>query len=739
MNFKTCVILFMVFLILTINASNKGTTKELPPPDFNHTFYMTFFIPIGNNSYFFNEVNLIKAYFKNNFYNKIGVSEFISLSTIWNHPEDYIPIDLHPVFNEIRENLSLSKNLGIGLHIGFIFGFVRKVDTYNEAKKDDNRNCQWYSDGKLASDDQLKNMDVALDTYIWLTLSRYALELRNRLKKVCYSAGPFLKEIEKDYSQTFIAASGDGEVELNYHRKDSSQDFPITDYSPFAIREFRDWILHQGLYDDEDGLYKGEGYEYGGNHYCDLQGLDQFNLEFDTEFQTWDLKYYHFELNDLALTEISWDDIRDKGNLLPSETSPHYITGGFDAPRKYDPGSGFWRLWERFRQEMVRNHTRDIAKWVVEKGFQSGRWYSHQIPADYLWGRYPGQGTFESRLLSSASPLWTAHTSPFGKTGVTCFDIKFPDGYKRTTEYLLPALKSTGKDWAAMEFDPFTIPPQFNLSQENDINLMYEKYKQTYDAGVHLMAIYKWEDTTGEHQTKGTRKIDALKKMWTGLPNLPWKDYDLYSYYPPSIKNLVIAEEAEGLKLSWNQQIWYDLDYCWDQLAYFKCFEVYQVAENEVEFLLGLTKNNFMVVEKPEADCCYYIKAVFDNNSKSKNKEIICYHQDKRKAPYFPESIKYINMDSGNSQVSGFIRIVAGTHELWTIENNMDCLHLEKQQGIGSDLISFELAITALNENTPALAKIDLLANTTHCVDSLYFYLDFDDDINPLSERDELI
>ena len=51
------------------------------------------------------------------------------------------------------------------------------------------------------------------------------------------------------------------------------------------------------------------------------------------------------------------------------------------------------------------------------------RWFSDQIPADYLFGgRRPNPN---GRLDLSASPLWTADISPYGSMGITSFNVNF--------------------------------------------------------------------------------------------------------------------------------------------------------------------------------------------------------------------------------------------------------------------------------------------------------------------------
>ena len=73
-----------------------------------------------------------------------------------------------------------------------------------------------------------------------------------------------------------------------------------------------------------------------------------------------------------------------------------------------------WSRWLEFREVMLAHYVNDLATWVNDPNqppsarLGANRWYSHQIPADYLDGRLPGVSPPADRLLASASPLWTS-------------------------------------------------------------------------------------------------------------------------------------------------------------------------------------------------------------------------------------------------------------------------------------------------------------------------------------------
>jgi len=207
----------------------------------------------------------------------------------------------------------------------------------------------------------------------------------------------------------------------------------------------------------------------GGAKYQGAQGLSQFNADFGAAFSSWDLKYFNWSLAD-DYDQNPVDDVNNDpnripwasyshGNMMPV-SGPSYVPGGFDPPRTMTIGNKFYDLWNLFRETMVANFVKDMARWASEAGYPADRWYSHQIPADYLFGSSPSSPVKNERYYSSASPMWTANVQPYGSAGATIYDVKFYSSYyqaywfARTSQYAVPAISAMSPNWAVMEFDP---------------------------------------------------------------------------------------------------------------------------------------------------------------------------------------------------------------------------------------------------------------------------------------------
>src|SRR5262249_34844745 len=262
----------------------------------------------------------------------------------------------------------------------------------------------WYADGALMGPGQSFSDDV------WMTPSRYARKLRRHLEAKVRELARVLVGERQTHPEILVSASGDGEMELNFGRLDVTVSFDhqmIADYSPFAILEFRDWIQHAGLYAPGQ-VYDGQGYAGGGAVYQGGSGLAAFNAAFGTFFSRWSLAYFDWSLSDpidkdpRAIPAAVYDD----PEWTPFPVSgPWAVPGGFDAPRFPEkPSAAFWQLWRTFREEMVAHYVQDFARWMTSTPGPGGqtldpsRWYTHQIPADYLNDTFPGCPSPNPRL-----------------------------------------------------------------------------------------------------------------------------------------------------------------------------------------------------------------------------------------------------------------------------------------------------------------------------------------------------
>jgi hypothetical protein len=513
----------------------------------------------------------------------------------------------------------------VQLHLVLCSGLARGLHVYRAAKEEDIRNAQWYNDNNLASDEQVRDA-AFLDKFVFGTLSRYARKVRRNLEAKARAAFAHIKRRMDENPDIVIVLSGWGEAELNYHRIDhtkSLQDW-FCDFSPFSVLEFRDWIRHEGMY-AADGPFGGEGMPGGGEKYQGAKGLEAFNRDYGTVFTTWDLRYFHWSLDD------AWDDaaaasIRPDSRRIPLAAyrqgmmmptiGPDVIPGGFDPPRKMKPGDAFWTVWNNFRETMVHNFARDAARWASEAGIPADRWYSHQLPGDYLFGTFPEAENKNARYYTSASPLWTADVKPFGSAGATIYDIKFPQFFARSTDHPLPVISAMTPDWAILEYDAETYPPGFDVKQSPTDDILAQ-FLRIYRFKPHIINFWRWQDATGEHRIKGMNKEEALRRFVAAVRDKARRTDLDFVFDPPRVSG-VSAERPKGagtVRLKWSVKIWKGRPWEWKGWGDFSHFEILRGQgpdfPADAGVVAGTSKEPVFVDGAPEAETSYYrVRAV---------------------------------------------------------------------------------------------------------------------------------
>lgn len=587
---KIILITILTFLPSLVLSPYIMAQEELPVPNYNNAII----ISIEHNPLDSVEVDYIKSRFP------FGLYAWLSFSVTALHPELHWHHDwndasagIEAFKKQVEALIAAAKAKNVRLHLVICSGIARGLWVYREAKMEDIRNCSWYNDNKLCSDEQINDPNY-LDKYVFGTFSRYARKMRSNLEAKAKAVASFLKQKMDENPDVLIALSGWGEAEMNYHRiipTKNLQDY-FCDYSPFAIMEFRDWICHTGMYDDVTGKYKGQGYPNGGAKYQGPEGLARFNQDFGTNFTTWDLKYYNWSLSDdydadptdninndphrIPLTDYS------HGQMMPT-SGVNYIPGGFDPPRSMMSPSKFLDLWNLFRQTMVHNFVKDLARWMNEAGIPPERWFSHQIPADYLNGSDPETWPeLYGRYYTSASPLWTADIRPLGSIGATIYDIKFPPNmfpgeFARTTKYAVPKIGSMTDNWAIMEYDAETYPPGLNVTQSS-VDFITDQFLNLYRNRVHLINFYRWWDDNKEHRIKGMNKEEALAKF-INLIRDKARNLDLTKVFsPPKVVEISTSYDAENhqVKIIQSGRIWSGHPWKWKDWGDFSYFEIYR-------------------------------------------------------------------------------------------------------------------------------------------------------------------
>jgi hypothetical protein len=412
----------------------------------------------------------------------------------------------HTIAN-IEKIVQRARANGLVVHISILSGFFHGWnDLREQAIREDVRNAQWFADGLIAPPDQLTD-PLTVPRSVWITPSRYALPLRTTIERGVRSAGAHLARSMQRAPDTFVTISGDGEVEYSYERNFGagaeglrSQDVVYTDYSPFMIEEFRDSLKIKYAGDatpDSDDNKDGR----------------TLNRDFGTDFETWSLKYYD---HSGPLPYAEYVRLDEK---LP-RAGPNFIPGGFDAPRIPQPRDAFWIAWLRFREDAIANWVSDFATWITTSpdtstGFTipASRYYTHQIPAEFLFGRPDNV-----RLKTSASALRTAFIFPKGSSGITAFNTFNGWRYGRTTsDKLFSALAGSSGDWGVLEYNP-------SVPSSNDDSHFLTELRLLYAYRPHLIVPWAWSDSEDakRYWIKDSSFERSLRRFIAEAGETPW-------------------------------------------------------------------------------------------------------------------------------------------------------------------------------------------------------------------------
>jgi hypothetical protein len=617
---KKCLIGFLVFaLVLSFNILY---SEELPRPTYDNSIIISWSYSFLSRSDGDTEMDYIKTQFGAGLYTTMFFSNFLGVDMGW-------VIDLNNSSNEIQvfkdridKIIAFAKKHKVDAHLVLGYGMARSVEYYNDAKIEDIRYAQWYNDNNISSQSQMSRAADELECvlsrildlnhfeqdevsvplasssivnqYVFSTPSRYARKMRAHLEAKVSAVFEYLKQQQDANPDIVIIVSAPGESELNYFRINNSQHLQdyFCDYSPFAVLEFRDWIKHEGLY-AEGEKYAGEGYENGGARYQGASGLANFNSDFGTSFNSWDLKYYNWSLSDLVDTDYI-DGINPDPNVIPVSqytyngmmpaSGSNYIAGGFDPPRVMkEPGTDdFYDLWHLFRETMIYHYVKDMSSIARESGFPKKQYYTHQIPGDYLFGTRPNDPLIpilNPRYYCSASPMWTANVFPDIGLGVTLYDINYGTWYARTTRYGIDGADAMSDNWSALEYNPDVIPSEVDATV-GSVSTIYNQIMKLYNSGVHVINFFKWKDkteSTSNFRFKDTNRGTAAKQFFDVIKDKARQPITTV-FTPKRVEGFSASyNETTGLvNLSWSSKIWIDLDYVWNNWGDFKEFVIYR-------------------------------------------------------------------------------------------------------------------------------------------------------------------
>ena len=573
-NLKLFVILF------AISFSVRSKAEELPRATTSNCFYIQ---PIFEGIHVLNKLTYaqkeaefikMKSQLGNgNLYHRLG------FSAIYDRSEDL----------EWRDDCKLA--IEYGVHLGLIYGFQTHTDDgFRAVAMKDLRLFQWRKDGvdwkgAFTSTGTLEVPEDQRD-YKVPTPSRYATPLLTYNVTRAKTWAIYAKKLMDDFPGVISVINGPIEEELAIGGNANTD--KLADYSPYAITEFRDWLLHKELYDDVSGKFAGEGANnfivgtliningalrsqfYDDPTPADSNGTGvSFNSYFGTNFSSWSLRYWDLVAYPAAITDQNFDCTPEAGN--------GFTAGGFDAPRILDASSGFWSAWSYdigdqgvnpfgnpttpafgFRQTMVHNFVRDLSDVMASAGIPREMIYAHQIPGEAL-GVFNGSNT---RERSSASPVWSGLLEKSNTVGITRFGSIDP---KLLTQY--------ADNWGIFEWH--TKPNAAKMATK-----LYDFTKTDltsyYANKCHYLFPGWWQKDSVDRifPLNDSNFAIAISDFIKSCAEVPYNQQGTDpNFTPPVVSNVYGYLENGTLNVNWNNKIWSDLLQKWSDWGMFSSFE----------------------------------------------------------------------------------------------------------------------------------------------------------------------
>ena len=415
---------------------------------------------------------------------------------------------------EIDRIVERARKNGLAVHISLLSGFFHGMNSLRAAAiRQDIRNAQWFADGWIAEPASATDT-TEVPSGAWITPSRNAKVLRARMEEGARIVGSRLAARMRDYPETLLTISGDGEVELSFERSILGGEHHVAeplyaDYSPFMIEEFRDWIEHS--------RYEGDRSPSSD----DNRDGRTFNRDFRTSFSTWRLRYFD------ASGPIPYSRYRATKEKLPSggrglsrrgirraqsPTTGRCLLGSVDAVSQ--PGDRQLRPRFRFVDHDVTRFGKQIHRARV----------SLLLPSDTRGVSFRAGN--DQRLKSSASPVRTAFISPIGSAGVTVFNLFDGKVHKKTgTTELFRQLSMSGPNWGIFEYNPsMPVGAATDSGPSTDMNYYLSELRRLYEYRPHVIVPFAWSNVP-HHKNMNIQNSTfeaALKRFIAEVGNAPW-------------------------------------------------------------------------------------------------------------------------------------------------------------------------------------------------------------------------
>ncbi len=331
-------------------------------------------------------------------------------------------------------NLPLMVTLDGGVWADSAFS-APDVDIVDALELEDH-NVQWNQFGKSESDDALSDLPGSFgspELARMMSLNWYNEEFHFYKKRNLTAAVKTIRD------SAFVKSGGQVSINLDPDQYINPWFYKVQwyDYNPDTLRQFREWLLHEGLYSDK-GALSGQGVPS---------------------------KLTLTKINQIA--KKNWIDVEQ-----------------IDPPRKTLNYQDSWhQLWTQFKRHLIDVHYDQLSVWATAAGMPSSRLYTSQtfIQTDVAETLFDEATGWPDEAGVSIEGAKASH----GHLGAILYGAASRDeGMSRSGGSMFSAIQKIDPKWGVVELNPATIAfPEWVAGHEAS----YKTVRNILNAGAQFL------------------------------------------------------------------------------------------------------------------------------------------------------------------------------------------------------------------------------------------------------------
>lgn len=317
----------------------------------------------------------------------------------------------------------------------------------------DERNVQWNQFGRAEPDDALQGLAGSHDNPELarvIALNRYNRDYRHYKKRNLQAAVRLIADFNRRHPDRPISISFDPDLYINpwFYLKQ------WYDYNPDTLRQFREWLTHDGPY--------ASGGELAGQGYRQRLSLAEIN----------------------RLAHADWSTLHE-----------------VDPPRARPDYANPWhQIWTAFKRHLVAAHYADLARWAAEAGLARERILTAQtfIQADVsVTGDDPASGWTDEAGVSIAGAK-----PADGHMGVILYGPASRNlGTPRSGSSLLANVRRIDPRWESTEMNPADIEQPEHMPDHREA---YTTLTEIFNHGARGISPM-WTGDGGDQSVRPTQ------------------------------------------------------------------------------------------------------------------------------------------------------------------------------------------------------------------------------------------